>query len=283
MIKINGELFGNEEFHNGEAIFKEVNLNSDNNIIEMVFKDNRDVANLIFARHYIFDKEPESKVSLIMLYCPYSRMDREINNQLFSMKYFADILSTLELDSVVVLDPHSKVCVDLLKEHGLNVIEACLKSYILKVIDDFQPDYICYPDKGAYNKYPDLLSGINIPYFYAEKTRDLSNKGKIIGYELVDAPDLKDKKVLIIDDICCLGGTAYRAAREIKLAGGSKVAFYISHCENGIFAGKLLKKEPFDPFCKEANLPWRDSYTIDKIYTANTMLLDKEHENIITV
>lgn len=271
MVKINGFKFKDEQFHNGEVIFEKVDMIDNKlNIIEMNFKDNRDITAVLFARQWLKDKAPNAGCILIMKYCPYERMDREINAQLFSMKYFAEILSKFEFDKVIILDPHSQVCVNLLKNQGIDVQILNLEDYIIKVIDEFKPDYLFYPDKGAAKKYPELLKNIDIPYFFGVKVRDLENKGRIKDYELVEAPELTDKKVLIIDDICCLGGTAYNAAVLMKDKGASQVAFYISHCENGVFVGRLLKTE-------------EDRYTVDKIYTANTMLLDGTHENIVII
>lgn len=276
MIRINGYIFKNEEFHNGEVIFKLVDcIDYSHNVIEMNFKDNRDITNLLFARQWLRERAPQGKCSLIMEYCPYERMDRAIEPQLFSMKYFAEIIAKFDFCDVSILDPHSQVCVDLLKEQGIDVRVLDLEKYVSEVIEDFNPDYLFYPDKGAAGKYPSVLKNIDIPYFYGSKTRDLQNKGRIVDYELVDAPDLRGKKVLIIDDICCLGGTAYNAAALMKEQGASEVAFYISHCENGIFAGKLLKRsEAADE---------GEKYMVDKIYTADTMLLDEYHENITVV
>lgn len=271
MVRINGLAFKDEEFHNGEVIFERVKLLDDKfNIIEMNFKDNRDITAVLFARQWLKDKAPLAKCKLIMKYCPYERMDREINDQMFSMRYFAEILAKFDFDSIEILDPHSQVCVNELKDKGMNVEILDLESYINKVIEDFKPDYLFYPDKGAAKKYPEILKNIDIPYFFGAKVRDLENKGRIKDYELIEAPDLKDKKILIIDDICCLGGTAYNGAMLMKEQGASNVAFYISHCENGVFAGKLLRQEG-------------NGYAVDKIYTANTMLLDSEHDNIVVV
>jgi len=302
MIRINGVKFNDAEFHNGEVIFeKPVATKTDDvyNIIEMYFESNKDIAALLFARQYLAAEYPEAKCDLVMKYCPYERMDREINNQMFSMRYFAEILAKFDFHTIYILDPHSKVCIEQLELEGLNVEIIDLEQYVKKVIDDFQPDYICYPDKGAYSKYPKVLSNIDIPCFYGQKTRDLKNQGRIVDYELVDAPDLTGKKVLIIDDICCLGGTAYNAAVQMKLAGAKEVAFYISHCENGIFAGKILHPEAcvhadakeievgdttYRPYTNPVEqLPWAGTYTIDKIYTADTMKLAKVHENIIII
>ena len=288
MIKVNGVKFNDSEFHNGEVILEkpEVLKNNELNTVELIFKDNRDIANLMFLMEYInetLDVEfIDTTVELIMKYCPYERMDREINNQMFSMKYFARIISTMGFDRVKILDPHSEVCIEQLEKAGIEVQILDLEYYVKKVIEDFKPDYICYPDKGARTKYSKVLRNIEIPYFYGSKKRDLANNGKIIEYELVDAPELKDKKVLIIDDICCLGGTAYNAAVEMKRAGASEVAFYISHCEDGIFAGKILEKNKIIFNGKETHFTG-EGYTIDRVYTADTMKLNNEHKNIIIV
>ena len=281
MILINGEKFNDAEFHNGVVIFKKTsNLRSDRNTIEMRFKDNKDITAVLFARQWLEDACPEVPCDLVMKYCPYERMDRAIEDQLFSMRYFAAVLRRFNFENIYILDPHSKVCVEALENFNTAVHILDLEAYVRKVIKDFKPDYICYPDKGARQKYTQVLKNIDIPVFYGSKVRDLKNNGKITDYELVDAPDLKNKRVLIIDDICCLGGTAYEAAKAMKLLGADKVAFYISHCEDGIFVGKILHREPIKFGDAEPDLPWAGKFTIDKVYTADTMGLSKTHENI---
>jgi ribose-phosphate pyrophosphokinase len=284
MVFVNGEKFNDKEFHNGEVIFEKPHfILEDKNCIELIFKDNRDITAVLFARAYLNEVAPNAECYLRMLYCPYERMDREINDQMFSMKYFAEIIGKADFTKVFILDQHSEVCVNMLREHGVNVEIVSLLDYVKHVVDDFKPDYICYPDKGAHKKYTEVLKDIDIPVFFGEKKRDLANCGRITDYKLVGAPDLTGKRVLIVDDICCLGGTAYNAATEMKLAGASEVAFYISHCEDGIFAGKILARQPFYPDGSGENLPWAGKYTIDKVYTADTMGLKDYHKNIIRV
>ena len=291
MILVNGERFNDKEFHNGEVIFEKPELivkqvvegreEECYNEIKMVFEDNKDITALAFAKEYLDDVTDGVPCILNMMYCPYERMDREINQQMFSMKYFAKIIARMNFSRVVILDPHSNVCIDQLTKAGVKVEVLDIKKYINRVIEDFKPDYICYPDKGAKAKYTQVLADISIPCFYGTKTRDLANQGRIINYELVDAPDLTRKRVLIIDDICCLGGTAYNAAYRMKEMGAKEVGFYISHCENGIFAGKLLSREPFYPDGAGINVAWAGDYTINKVYTTTSMKLNGEHKNLM--
>ena len=289
MLYINGEKFNDKEFHNGEVIFEKPELvvkevvpgreAESYNEIEMFFKDNRDITALLFAKQYLDDVAPDVPCMLTMMYCPYERMDREINRQMFSMKYFAEIIGKFNFSRVFILDPHSNVCVDELEKAGVKVELLGLDIYVNEAINDFKPDYICYPDKGARTKYTEVLGDMGIPCFYGSKKRDLANQGRIMEYELIDAPELKDKKVLIIDDICCLGGTAYNAAVEMKKLGAKEVAFYISHCEEGIFAGKILEKNKITLNGKETSFTG-EGYMIGRVYTADTMKLSKTHENI---
>jgi ribose-phosphate pyrophosphokinase len=276
MIKINNTIFADQSFHNEEKIYEaDVSiLNPDRNTIQLIFQDNRDITDMLFARNWITDKQPKSVCNLEMLYIPYERMDREIHNQLFSMKYFAEIIKTCNFDTIKVLDAHSHVSKDFLKEVCNNLVEVNLADYVEVVKSIENIDLICYPDKGAYSKYPSVIqeSGESIAminYMYGNKVRDLANKGQIVDYELMGAlsdDDYKGKNVLIIDDICCLGGTAYNCAKALKAKGVNKVIFYISHCENGIYYGNILKDN-----------------TIDRVYTANTMGIEIKSDKIVVV
>lgn len=269
MVKVNGEVFSPDTFHNGETIYKIPHVNADTNEVELAFETDADITKVLFATHYIRDKQPKAELNLKMLYIPYSRMDREIpeGGQLFSMKYFAQIINACEFDNVVVLDPHSHVSEELLEQ----LSEICLVQYVEKAVEKFEPDYIFYPDKGANGKYTEILKDIDVPHFYGTKRRDLANRGRIIEdeYELHDAPDLMGKNVLIIDDLVSLGGTAFVAGKTLKAHGVCKVALYVSHCENGVFYGKLLKGDPESGFL-----------AVDKVYTAATTPLEMSHENL---
>lgn len=272
MVKVNDCEFGNELFFNGETVYKEVDLNDDLNTIEVEFTDDSDITKIMFAVQYIRDKKTRSKIVLKMLYIPYSRMDREIpeGKQLFSLKYFANIINSMYFDKVVVLDPHSKISVDLIENLWILRVD----RFIRAAVDNFKADYLFYPDKGAYSKYPELISReIKLPYFYGTKKRDLANNGKLLEdeYKLHDVPDIKGKRVLIVDDLVSRGGTAYLAARTLKENGANKVGLCVAHCENGIFSGKLLEPEE------------NGEYTVDKVYTAGTTPLDARHENLIII
>ena len=77
---------------------------------------------------------------------------------------------------------------------------------------------------------------------------------------------INGKDILIIDDICSRGGTFYHSAKVLKEAGAANIYLYVTHCENTIHEGELLKEDSL----------------IERIYTTDS-LLTKTHEKITIV
>ena len=242
-VKINGIEFGNELFPNNERIFKSLpwQICAQNFIrVDFKYETDFDIWKLIVAKKYLDDKFNGTVIVLNMLYVPYSRMDREIEGYAFSLKYFCDLINSLNFHQVKVLDTHSNVAEALINHlYKINV-----QDFVDKVIEKENPDYIFYPDSGALKRYSETIKlPENIGVFYGNKQRDL-NTGKILKFELINCPeDIKDKNVLIVDDLCSKGGTFIASAELIKNVGAKRVCLYVSHCEDSIFDGKILKTD----------------------------------------
>jgi ribose-phosphate pyrophosphokinase len=243
MIKLNNSIFGSEEFSNGEVSYKPVNIDPKTNNIELYFQNNKDIVDLQFAVEFIRDKEPDSAINLTMLYVPYGRMDRDIKGYVFSLKLFANIINQLKLDKIITLDNHSSGITDMIK----NVETQNINPYIEKAIERFQPDYLFFPDKGAMKKYPEIISKeilSKYPYFYGSKERVLDDTREITSYNLYNGDlNLVGRKVLVIDDICCTGGTVLRAANIMKQRGVSDIALWVAHCENNVIKHSIVRED----------------------------------------
>lgn len=239
MIKLNKQVFGNKYFGNKETNYEEVELSEQGNTIEMNFEDTRDITTLFFAVEYIRTNVENKKITLIMHYLPFSAMDRKIDNQIFSLELFANMINRLNFTEVLVLDPHNKEVTQQL----FNMLTLINMTKLTdQAINDFKPDVLYFPDKGAMAKYPSMIDTKGLPIIYGNKVRDTANRGKITSYETItNGMDISGKRVLIIDDICRLGGTFVWAAEELTKLGVADIGLYISHCETGIFEGKILE------------------------------------------
>ena len=65
--------------------------------------------------------------------------------------------------------------------------------------------------------------------------------GKIERLELAGKDKVAGRNVLIIDDICSKGGTFAHTAAALKEAGAKNIYLFVSHCENTIHNGSVLK------------------------------------------
>jgi ribose-phosphate pyrophosphokinase len=263
MVEINGVYIGTENYPNKETIFRSIEKNSTEEInINFKYENDSDITGLIITKKYIDDIAPDAEVNLTMKYIPYSRMDRYIEGYMFTLKYFAQIINDLNFNNIFVLDPHSSVSTAVINK----VREIPIQPYIDRIIRDNNIDYVFYPDNGAYKKYPEKIKlPESIEYFYGNKKRNLKT-GYIEKYELVNAPELRDKNVLIIDDLCSKGMTFFLSGKEIKNRGAKNVYLYVSHLEESIKQGKLLNTD-----------------IIEKIYTSDSMLADYEDSKICLI
>ncbi len=253
MLEFNTKLIPTKKYPNNETIIKTLQLNK-SNIIELNYESDEDLYLLYILKKYIDDSGVTA--DLLMKYIPYSRMDRSTTDNIFSFKYFINYINDLKFNKVLVLDPHSN------SSYFLNNIYELSIDNIIEQIPDFNKyDYLFFPDNGASKKYPEKLN-ISKPYFFGNKKRDLST-GKITDYELINSPDLLDKNVLIIDDLCSQGFTFYNAGMKLKQNGANLVSLYVSHCENSIYSGVMLNSD-----------------YIDKIFTTNSILNDFSHNKI---
>lgn len=196
----------------------------------------------------------KNRLELNLPYVPNARMDRiKDHHENFSLKVFTDFINSFGFDTVTVFNVHSNVSEALIN----NVISISPVWDIAWVIEEkYKPDVIFYPDEGACKRYSNLkaVKDYNLPVAFGIKKRDWKS-GKILGLDVISDTDLTGKRVLIVDDICSAGGTFKFSAMKLKEMGAVDVALYVSHCEDNIQNGDLLKTD-----------------LVSKIYTTDSIL-----------
>lgn len=179
------------------------------------------LAQLCDLLSYYHEKE---KVYLLhMPYLPYARQDKRVSNDsTFAKHTFTMLLCKLPIrfDEITCFDAHSTAYLSgaLIKSISpkREVIQAAIQLGIEKLV---------YPDKGASDKYTSIFGEL-IDSVHAEKTRDQIT-GEITG--MILHSDVKEKKVLIVDDICDGGMTFIKLSELLYQNGVSEVNLYISH------------------------------------------------------
>lgn len=251
MIKINGKVVKLNKFPDGTLLLKE-KVKSEKVKITWYFNNNEELVALIYLVRHLKQNGIKT-IDLDMPYIPNARQDRVKNGEdIFTLKYFADVINWLQFNSVTVLDPHSSVSEALIN----NIRIRTPKNYVNKAIESvFGIETFFYPDEGAMKRYSTMF---NMPYAFGIKKRDWET-GQIRGIDISGMTDMiEDKKILIVDDICSRGGTFYYSAKKLKELGANEIYLYVSHCENTIIEGELLT-----------------SGLIEKVFTTNSIYTER--------
>ncbi len=264
MIKYNDRPVNIGHFPDGTLLMKEV-VTGDEATITWFYENNEELLAVYFLTRHL-QANGVKDILLKMPYLPNARQDRvKKEDDVFTLKYFSQLINSLRFKNVMVLDPHSYVSEALID----NIVIESPKSYVLRAIKKIKEvekttekaDNILmfYPDEGAMKRYSEMFDG---PYAFGIKKRDWTT-GDILGLEVSDQKELVNgKTILIIDDICSRGGTFYHSAKALKELGADKIYLYISHCENTILEGDIVKSD-----------------LIEKIYTTNS-IFSKKNEKI---
>lgn len=209
------------------------------------------------------------QITLDIGYMPYARQDRVCNpGEANSAKAFAHVINSLNVDRVVLTDPHSDVIGSVVNNVRVFSLNDLFRKYML----DFHNDHrinpantiLVAPDAGARKKVESLAKEFGFKgIVYANKVRN-TRDGKILrttvdsyvsGEHVLELEDLAGENVLVVDDICDGGRTFTELAKVLKQYDLGSLSLYITH---GIFsAGVEVLTNVFD-----------------KVYTMNTYHID---------
>ena len=243
MIKLNGVEIEQGRFPDGTLALKSIDMSSISfdiaNWIEWLYDGDEEMIT-IMSLVDIIKRNCSSKIYLEMPYLPNARMDRiKSPNENFSLKVFANWINSLGFDRVMVDNVHSNVSTAL-----INNIADYLPELDIEIISKkYDFDVVFFPDEGACKRYKDMkiIKKLGVPIAFGIKNRDWKT-GEILGLAVMGA-DVSGKNVLIVDDICSKGFTFYYAGQQLKEHGAKDVRLYVSHCEDNIKNGELLKTD----------------------------------------
>ena len=240
MITVNGIKVTQGNFPDNTLLMKfdPDSIPDDGNDIEIwwLYENDAELFTLICLKRHLDQHFFADSFRLFMPYIPHARQDRtKTQEDIFTLKYFCEIINSLNFPVVWVRDTHSNVSLALLN----NVREMPITNYVLDAIFSAQADVLFFPDEGAMKRY----SGeFDIPYAFGMKKRDWST-GKIQGLYIINAEAVAGKNVLIVDDICSKGGTFFYSAKALKAAGAKSVSLYVTHLEKTVILGEMASTD----------------------------------------
>ena len=178
-------------------------------------------------------------ITVVLSYYGYSRQDRkDAGRQPIGAKLVANLIEKSGINKLITLDLHNTSI-----QGFFNLpVDDIKAQYILgKKIKEFGTFTIVSPDHGGAVKariLSEILSN-SIEIAIVDKRRTGPNQAETMGI----LGDVKNKNVVILDDIIDTGGTIIQAAKVLKIAGAKKIIIAATH---GIFTKgfEMFEKSP---------------------------------------
>lgn len=228
MIYINGKELVKKAFPDGTYLMHCMEK-GEKVEVKWLYESDEELFQLICAVKHLKNLK-ERKIILNMPYLPNARMDRVKKcEEVFTLKYFCEIINSLDFDIVELLDVHSAVGAALLNR-AVNYLPEKQISEVLKKLEKQGLNPIIYfPDEGALKRYREIFTDRVITYGIKNRKWET---GEITGLEVVtQGRDISGEAVLMVDDICSYGGSLYYSAIELEKLGVKKICSFTSHTE----------------------------------------------------
>jgi|SRR5665647_551683 len=213
------------------------------------------------------------KVTAVVPYLCYARKDRKTKpRDPVTTRYIARLFEAAGTDSIITMDVHNIQAFQNSFSIPAENLEArkLFADYLSPLMKNEDP-VIMSPDFGGIKRaerFQQTLSkqlNKELPVVFMEKYRS----GGVVSGEKV-AGEVKDKTVIIIDDLISTGGTIARAAAACKKDGARKVLAFATH---GLFTGK-----PDETLMEEALQQIITTNTIPPFRLENTSVKEKVTE-----
>lgn len=192
------------------------------------------------------------KVVLVAPYLAYMRQDKRFHSgEGISSKVMAKLLNH-SVDKIITVDPHLHRYKSLKEIFTIPAVKlsanALLGDYLKK---HFHQEIIIGPDAESFQWAQEIAKKIKVHATILKKERYSSRHVEV---KMVQPISIKDKNVVLVDDIISTGHTIIEAAKKAKKMGAKSVSALAVH---GLFVEKALEK------LQKAG--------VDQIYTTNTI------------
>lgn len=180
-----------------------------------------------------------ARITAIIPYFGYARQDRKAKpRDPISAKLVANLLTTAGANRILTMELHTLQIQGFFDIPVDHIISAPLFASFIKEIDGFNPDEftVLAPDLGSISRARQFATRLGCPLAMIDKRRPRANVSEVMNI----IGDVKDKKIILVDDIIDTAGTICNAANAVVEKGGAKEVYaYVAH---PVLSGSALER-----------------------------------------
>lgn len=199
------------------------------------------------------------RITAVMPYFGYARQDRKAKaRDPISAKLVANLLTVAGADRVLTMDLHASQLqgfFDIPVDHLLGV--PILAEYFKAKFDSVEDVVVVSPDVGSVTRSRKFAERLDVPLAIIDKRRPKANVCEIMNI----IGDVRDKRVVLVDDLIDTGGTIVNAVKALVEIGAKEV---YACCTHGVLSGPAIERI--------------DKSQMKELVTLNTVPLPKDKQ-----
>ncbi len=186
-----------------------------------------------------FKRASAGRITAVIPYMGYARQDRKAKaRDPISAKLVADLLTAAGADRVLSMDLHCPQIQGFFNvpvDHLLGV--PLLVPYFIDKFKDIKDNTVVVsPDLGSVTRARNFAQRFEAPLAIVDKRRQKANVSEVMNI----IGDVKDKDVILVDDMIDTAGTLCNAAKAIIEKGGAKS---VTACAtHGVLSGPAIER-----------------------------------------
>ncbi len=216
------------------------------------------IMELVLLGDAIRRSAPKNMIAVIP-YMGYARQDKQHRaGEPVSSRVIAKFIEVSKFKEVVSVDLHNDAIVGFFQ---IPVIHLSALELVASQIKKLKLNHgvVVSPDVGGVKRARNLGYLLDMPIVVMEKKRYLDRRDTTEAVQLIG--DVKDRDVVVIDDIIASGSTIAAGAPALKEAGARSVTFVATH---GVLAGPAVER--------------LQTPSIDRVFLTDTIAIPKEKQ-----
>ncbi|MBQ8781828.1 MAG: ribose-phosphate pyrophosphokinase [Oscillospiraceae bacterium] len=186
-----------------------------------------------------FKRASAGRITAVIPYLGYARQDRKTKaRDPISAKLVADLITTAGADRVLSMDlhcPQIQGFFNIPVDHLLGV--PLLAPYFVEKFKDTRDNcMVVSPDLGSVTRARNFAQRFEAPLAIVDKRRQKANVCEVMNI----IGDVKDKDVILVDDMIDTAGTLCNAAKAIIEVGGARNVYACA--THGVLSGPAIER-----------------------------------------
>ncbi len=178
------------------------------------------------------------RITAVMPYFGYARQDRKAKRRdPISAKLCADLITAAGADRVLTMDLHAPQIQGFFNiplDHLLG--QPILSRYFKEEFEnDKENTVVVSPDLGSVTRARKFADYIDVPIAIVDKRRPKANVSEVMNI----IGDIKDKNVILVDDMIDTAGTIVNGANALVERGARKVC---ACCTHAVLSGPAIER-----------------------------------------